>query len=461
MAAGTIRHPMNAHQQPGTAIGSSAIVDGPGASELTEQMRAVATRIASQLAARCDASTDEQAIEGWLDVHAAASVQTRRAYEREARRLLAWLIWKEGPQEQLLPLVTLPQATAFVRWLAWPAGDLVPEDVLLRAGLKPRQPVKNGLLTASLTQAVVILSSLYGHLSKLRAPWGIYAPFNPFHELAGTVKRGLRPDDDETSSGKSERKPLIAASQADPVSKALSQGLWREVLASIELMPRDTPAQERVYWQTWWILRLHWHSVFRRFESVKALMSDVKLGAVGYQLRVTGKGNRADSILMSEPFVQDLRTYRLALGMPAMPTASETGPLIVHTSPGREAMGTHISEATLYRRVMGIFAATADRLDKQPVRDVDPQPLREATPHSLRHTGITHLLDAGVSMRTTSRLARHKSIATTAIYDSQDKCQQRAELNAGAKKSLEGSVSFPESAPASAAATVELDGRPE
>ena len=54
--------------------------------------------------------------------------------------------------------------------------------------------------------------------------------------------------------------------------------------------------------------------------------------------------------------------------------------------------------------------------------------------HWIRHTGITHLLDKGVSMRTTSKLARHASIATTAIYDSQDKNLQIAEINSGVSK---------------------------
>ena len=123
-----------------------------------------------------------------------------------------------------------------------------------------------------------------------------------------------------------------------------------------------------------------------------------------------------------------------ALGMPPMPVNRETGPLIAHASPAMRASGAHISEATLYRRVTGIFEKTADRLRDQGAPWEEIQRLREATLHGVRHTGITHLLDAGVGMRTTSRLARHASIATTAVYDSQDKRQQLAEINSGATK---------------------------
>lgn len=432
----TIVSEMTVEQNLTSQATSPAVTALVGGDQLEGDASSVAKRIAAALSQSYEASTDEQAIQIWLDTHAAASTQTRRAYEREARRLLAWLIWQKGPAAQLLPLVTRPDAAAFVHWLMAPGGSLVPADALVRAGLPARQPVKGGLGRASLNQAVVILNGLYLDLNALQAPWGPYSPSNPFRGLKTAVRKGIELQPDGTPSRKG---PALPATQAgSPLGKALSTKLWDEVLATIEMLPRQTAAEESLYWQTWWIVRLQYHSVFRRFESVKALMSDVGRLDIGYELRVVGKGNKVASILMSKVFVRDMQTYRTALGLPAMPIARETGPLIAHASLDRRAAGEHISEATLYRRVTGVFKRTADRLREQGAPWEDIQRLEEATLHGVRHTGITHLLDAGVSMRTTSRLARHASIATTAVYDSQDKRMQMDELDTGATRLQDG-----------------------
>ena len=392
----------------------------------------VGQRIAAALADQFDASNDDDAINGWLAARA-GSPQTRRAYDREAKRLLAWLAWKKGFELQLLPLITLPEASDFVAWLVRPAGPLIPQSVLAQLGMPDRQPVKEGLGSSSLIQAVSILSSLYEHLGAVRAPWGQYAPFNPFGTLKRGVARGIPQGSQEPQLPRLTTSRGIKALR-NPQGKALSTTLWGEVLQTVELLPRTTQRELDLYWQTWWILRLQYHSVFRRFETAKAKMSDILRTGAGYELAVVGKGNKAASIVMSDLFVRDLKAYRTALGLSPMPQASETGPLVVHTCRDKRAAGVHISEVTVYRRAVDIFERTAERLQKLGATEEDVEPLRGATLHWIRHTGITHLLDKGVSMRTTSKLARHASIATTAIYDSQDKNLQIAEINSGVSK---------------------------
>jgi integrase/recombinase XerD len=408
-----------------------AALQVPG-SQAATSLATLGQRLAAALAEACDASTDEEAVKGWLAARA-SSPQTHRAYDREAKRLLAWLAWRRGFERELLPLITLPEASDFVQWLVRPAGALIPQDVLAQLGMSGRQPVKEGLGSSSLIQAVSILSSLYEHLGAVRAPWGQYAPFNPFRVLKRSVARGVSQGPEETPL------PRLSTRRApnklrSPQGKALSTTLWNEALQTVELLPRETARQIDLYWQTWWILRLQYHSVFRRFETAKAKMADVARTVASYELDVVGKGNKASAILMSDVFVRDLKAYRMALGLSPTPSALETGPLVVHTCRNKRAAGAHISEVTVYRRVVGIFERTADRLQQLGATDEDVQPLRDANVHGIRHTGITHLLDKGVSMRTTSRHARHSSIATTAIYDSQDKHLQITELNSGAAK---------------------------
>lgn len=105
-----------------------------------------------------------------------------------------------------------------------------------------------------------------------------------------------------------------------------------------------------------------------------------------------GKGARDRGVPLPRPLLARLRRY-----WKTERPASTTKYLFVP-----EGGETHLHETTLQKTFV---AARADaRINK------------EATIHTLRHSYATHLLEAGISLRTIQGLLGHKSMRTTEVY---------------------------------------------
>jgi integrase len=361
-----------------------------------------------------DVADDDSAISVWLRSKS-QSVHTQRSYRREAARLLAFLTHVKGPRTQQLPAMTMAEALDFVAWLQRPYN--LNEAALVHLGLT-RQPVSEGLAPTSLAQAVVILSSMYQAMREMRGPSGPYCQVDPFHLAKSAVSKAARMDRVE----------------GHELGKALPIEAWREVLHSVELLPRGAPRQDAVYWQTWWLLRLYYFTLCRKFEVLDAQMSDVRPTRTSYSLHVLGKGSKRAQVDVLAPLMNALRTYRVAMGMTPVPSPTETLPLVLHHAPPGGDRTRTISRMTAYRRVTQIFRATAERLAAQGFDEHAVAKLRQANVHWIRHTGISHMLDMGASQRYVQRMARHASLDTTALYDHTRDTLRTADLNAAAEK---------------------------
>lgn len=105
-----------------------------------------------------------------------------------------------------------------------------------------------------------------------------------------------------------------------------------------------------------------------------------------------GKGAIDRSVPLPRPLLARLRHY-WKHERPASPTKFLFAP---------EGSRAPLHETTLQKTV------TAAR------RDVRIE--KHATPHSFRHSYATHLLEAGISLRTIQQILGHKSLRTTEIY---------------------------------------------
>jgi integrase/recombinase XerD len=106
-----------------------------------------------------------------------------------------------------------------------------------------------------------------------------------------------------------------------------------------------------------------------------------------------GKGNKDRAIPLPRPLLTALRTYWKEV----RPAVADTKLIFVR----RDGKG-HINPTTLQKTIKPALADAG--IDKH------------ATIHSLRHSYATHLLEAGISLRTIQSILGHKSMRTTEVY---------------------------------------------
>jgi site-specific recombinase XerD len=171
---------------------------------------------------------------------------------------------------------------------------------------------------------------------------------------------------------------------------------------------------------------------FAQFSSAER-MSDPDGPTGAWVIDVTaGKGGYPRTVSFAAVMGQ-LQTYRLAYGLPPLPAAGETTPLILGARRRTPAIAAALPEPTMrrVRRDLGTFEGVTDRstvyrLVKEIFREalahwdarspIDADNLRHASTHWLRHTFAKNLVDVGGSIMTVSRNLGHVDMNTTLAY---------------------------------------------
>lgn len=123
-----------------------------------------------------------------------------------------------------------------------------------------------------------------------------------------------------------------------------------------------------------------------------------------------GKGNKERQIAVSDDMLEALKRYRLFLGLPSIPTNSDTTPLLPkNRGKGPLSNISHIREIVQY-----CFNQSVEALKQDGFQD-EAESLLSATVHWLRHTGISE--DVKIRPREHVRDdAGHSSSAITDRY---------------------------------------------
>ncbi|MEA3251040.1 MAG: site-specific integrase [Pseudomonadota bacterium] len=335
---------------------------------------------------RIEAESDAQAIAQWLSEYA-ASPQTRRAYRKEAERLMLWLT-ANGLTLAELERSQLQRFEAFLadpqppeRWIGPPRPRSHPQW----------RPFRRPLSAASRRQSLVILQGMFAWLGE--AGWLTHNPFR----LMRDKRRRL--DNRQT-----------------PIERYLERPLWEWLWGWLNRPPADSATSREGY------LHRRRRLVFgfayllapRVSEMAAAQMGDFSYREGRWWWRVTGKGARTERIPVPADMIALLGEWREGLGLAPLPAEDDPTPLI-RALDGHRAIGDN----QLYRLIKATFAEAALALEGEASDDGTRLPSRQltcATPHWLRHTALTHQAQAGVELRYLAKTARHSRLDTTARY---------------------------------------------
>jgi site-specific recombinase XerD len=327
------------------------------------------------------ADNDYQAVQAWLALQ--ESEATRRAYRKEAERLILWAILERGKP---LSSLTTEDAIAYRAFLRHPAprGRWVGPA---RPRLSPEwRPFAGALSARSVAYALSVLGALFRWLIEQR-----YLLANP---VAGIKVRG---------GGRTT--PLDA-------SRAFSDGEWAWIRAVADGLEWShgwsQPAAQRLRF----LLDFGYACGLRAGELVGQQLGQVQLDAHGdHWLELVGKGGKAGRVALPSLARAAMDIY---LGQRGLPTTRSRWDPATPILASLDEEGAAITSARLRAVLRRFFQTAANAVEEE--APAVAEKLRRATPHWLRHTHGSHALDRGAELTTVRDNLRHASISTTSIY---------------------------------------------
>ncbi|RQT22119.1 integrase [Burkholderia contaminans] len=364
---------------------------------------------------QAELNIDLQAVHAWIATRGARSEATRRAYRREAERLLLWAIVVKG--KPLSSLSTMDCAEYLDHFLR----DPQPAARWIGRGRVERfdpawRPFVGPLSERSRDTARRILTAMGAWLVGQQ-----YLRVNPFGGL-----------------------PAAPSVPIDATGRTLTRAQWQYVLQTV-LRPQsafnvvgEQASNQATHARDAFLLLFAYATGLRRAElaaaTIGALTRTALDGALddAWSLKVMGKGRRARTVPMPRRLIDALRAQLRHRPVPLeLETAPADTPLIGHLVTGQALHPDGVG--WLFK---GIFARAADQLAiTYPNAAAD---LRRASTHWLRHTFANHGLDAGADIRDMQELLGHASLGTTTLYTKADAVRQFQSVETFFNAALDG-----------------------
>lgn len=340
------------------------------------------------------AGNDYQAVQAWLSLHEATA--TRRAYRKEAERLVLWAIIERGLALSSLSTEDAVAYRAFLqrpsprdRWVGPPRPRNSPEW----------RPFADALAPRSVAYALSVLGAMYRWLLQQR-----YVLANPF---AGIKVRGAI-------------RGLNSASM-----RYFNEAEWQIVQVVAEGLEWSygwtKPAAQRMRF----LLDFSYATGLRASELVEARLGMISTDDSGDRwINIVGKGSKAGSVALPPLATTALDRYLAARQVPTTPALWDPATPLVG-SLEKEAKGG-ITPARFWSIVKRFFSKAADVLQERNPTAADK--LRRASPHWMRHTHATHALAGGAELPTVRDNLRHASLSTTSMYLHTDEMKRAQQI---------------------------------
>ena len=362
-----------------------------------------------------DVVTDRDAIVRWLH-GVAVNDNTRRAYSREAERVLQWCLVEKGKP---LSSMTVDDAIEYREFLiALPRPDMAwhwqtKRDDWIGAKSHPRtspnwRPFEGRMSAASIERGLRIVRGLFTWLHEVG-----YLAGNPWAAVATTLKSHTQ----FRTSGKPRKKGA---------EKSLSREEWDAVLGVIDAMPAGERQARAAL-----LVRLGVMAGLRREELANATTQWIEAHGKGRMtLTIVGKGGVPREVPMAAELIAALGDYLEARGLPRDPTeCPQQTPLLAKladeidltapepkTADERPDPRVALTPARLYAIVRRLIEQAAEVLEGQGDDKPAAKLRRRARAHALRHTFGTQCAEQGIPIPIVQDWMGHASPETTAIY---------------------------------------------
>ena len=342
-----------------------------------------------------NSANDYEAVQAWLSLHESAA--TKRAYRKEAERLILWAIVERGKalsslntEDAIAYRAFLRHPTPARRWIGPPQARTSPDWKPFVGGLAPR----------SVAYALAVVGAMFRWLIEQR-----YVLANPF---SGVKVRG--------------------ASHAAPMNtgRVFSEGEWAIIRAVADGLEWtygwQVPAAQRLRF----VLDFAYATGLRVSELVGAKLGQIEVDAHGDQwLKLVGKGSKSGKVALP-PLVRSALDHSLMQrGLPITPAHwKPSTPLIADLGDTDSKAG--ITATRVWSLMKRFFTTVATAIEKD--APATAEKLRRASPHWMRHTHATHALARGVELTTVRDNLRHASVATTSIYLHTDEVKRARQI---------------------------------
>lgn len=342
------------------------------------------------------AANDLEAVHAWLELHEAET--TKRAYRKEAERVLLWAVVQLGKPFSSL---TTEDALAYRSFLR----DPTPKERWVGPHRKRTapdwRPFAGKLDATSVAYALTVVKNLCGWLVDQR-----YLQANPF---SGVKVRGAD------------------KSRVLDTSHAFGDGEWTLVRTLANDLERAYGWKDDAAERARFLLDFSYATGLRPGELIRVRLGHISADEAGnWWIRVVGKGAKKGSVALPPLGLTALQRYLGCRGILLEPASWEPEALVVATLAGERG----ISATRLWAIMHRAFHTMADACEEleRPQAALAAK-LRRASPHWMRHTHATHALSKGAELLTVRDNLRHASIATTSVYLRSEEMKRARQMN--------------------------------